>query len=156
MEEIQMRSKLFVSMLAAGLLSAFSGQVRAEEHQTRITVRVVHVAPPAPRVVVERVPAPAPDYVYTTGYWDYTNGGWLWVDGRWVAPPAASVTWVEPEYISVGDDYQYVPAHWSNEVVYDEHGKLWKHQKKLEKKLEKREKKLEKTIDKMEREEREH
>ena len=148
-----MKSRLLASLACAALLAAFSGQAAADEHHRRITVRVVHTAPPAPRVAVESAPAPGPSYVYTNGYWDYTDAGWVWVDGRWVAPPAASVTWTEPEYVQVGTDYQYVPGHWSNEVVYDEHGRLWKHQKKLEKKLEKREKKLEKTMDKMEREE---
>jgi len=106
----------------------------------------VQTAPPAPRVVTERVPSPGASYVYTNGYWDYADNGWTWVDGRWVAAPTTGVTWIDPEYVQVGSEWQYAPGHWSNEVVYDEHGKAWKHMKKAEKKFKKEMKKAEKEL----------
>jgi hypothetical protein len=141
-----MKSKLAISLLATAVLTGIAAPVRADDdHHHRVTVRVVQTAPPAPRVV-ERVPAPGEGYVYTNGYWDYADSGWTWVDGRWVRPPSTDVTWVGPEYVRVGDGWEYAPGHWSNEVVYDTHGKAWKKLKKAEKKVEKKLKKAEREL----------
>jgi hypothetical protein len=130
-----MKVKGLSSVFAAALLVVLTGQASADEHEHhkhRLSIRVVHEAPPAPRVV-ERVPSPGANYVYTNGYWDYTNDRWNWVDGRWASPPAAGVTWVDPEYAPVDGGTRYVPGHWSNEDVYDERGR--KYARKMEKKM---------------------
>ena len=62
-------------------------------------VAYVTVAPPAPRVEVVGV-APAPGYVWISGYGGWIGGRHEWVPGRWTAPRPG---------------YRYEPHRWERE-----------------------------------------
>ena len=116
-----MRSKAWMAISAAALTLALGAPAYAEKHH-RVEIRVVTVAPPAPRIVATREASPSSDFVWTDGYWDYNANGWTWMNGRWVRPPEVGVTWVKPEYIQIEKGYRYVPGHWTNDEIYDERG----------------------------------
>jgi hypothetical protein len=126
--EVRMKFR-WLPITAAALALSLGGTASAKDHK-RVEVRVVTVAPPAPRIVATHEASPSTDYVWTDGYWDYTTAGWTWVDGRWVRPPEVGVTWVRPEYIQIEKGYRYVPGHWSSDEIYDEHGQRYVKEKR--------------------------
>lgn len=52
----------------------------------------VAVAPPAPMVEV-RTGAPAPDFVWVSGFYQWNGGGYVWVAGHWDRPPRRGERW---------------------------------------------------------------
>src|SRR5215470_16140726 len=120
-----MRPRYWLTVCALAL--SIGGAAYAKEHEHhKFTIRVVTVAPPAPRIVATHEAAPSTDYVWTDGYWDYTAANnWTWVDGRWLRPPEVGVTWIGPEYIRIEKGVRYVPGHWSDDEVIDESGKVY-------------------------------
>src|SRR5580698_5699116 len=44
------------------------------------------VPPPAPPTEVAP-PAPAPNYVWTPGYYNWNGVAWVWAPGAWIVPP---------------------------------------------------------------------
>ena len=53
----------------------------------------VNTAPPPPQVEVVGV-APAPGYVWVSGYWVWQMNRYVWLTGHWTAPPHAGARWM--------------------------------------------------------------
>ncbi|GGA72093.1 hypothetical protein GCM10011507_24630 [Edaphobacter acidisoli] len=48
---------------------------------------------PPPLPTYQQPEAPAPDYIWTPGYWDWAPAGYYWVPGVWCAPPYYGALW---------------------------------------------------------------
>src|SRR5882762_6302802 len=49
--------------------------------------------PPPPLPVYEQPEAPAPNYIWTPGYWYWAPAGYYWIPGAWCAPPYYGALW---------------------------------------------------------------
>lgn len=74
--------------------------------------------PPPPLPVYDQPPAPAPNYLWTPGYWSYAPGGYYWVPGAWIAAPYTGALWT-PGYWSVWHHrYGYHPGYWGRHIGF--------------------------------------
>jgi hypothetical protein len=118
---------VFLSTALAGMLGAAAGPGSAQPlpppppglpapPMPDLHVRIVPSAPPPVRheVVPER---PSHHHVWVGGYWHHDGETWAWRHGVWVEPPRHHVHWVAAHYKKVHGGWQYVPGHWSHEVV---------------------------------------
>ena len=67
---------------------------------------------PPPMLVDPPPPAPAPQYVWTGGYWAW-YGNWVWVAGRWAPPPRPHYHWVQPYYDHRHGHVIFVTGFWA-------------------------------------------
>ncbi len=82
----------------------------------QVTEEAEDAPPPLP--VYDQPPAPAPNYLWTPGYWNYGPGGYYWVPGAWVAAPFAGALWT-PGYWGVWHrHYGFHPGFWGRYVGF--------------------------------------
>jgi WXXGXW repeat (2 copies) len=100
-----MATKTLKAVLVFASLAGFTPGVYSAE-------TIVRVAPPAPQSVVVIGRAPAPNYVWTGGYYRWTGNRYVWVAGRWMVPPRRGVVWVQPRWIPRNGGYVFVAGRW--------------------------------------------
>lgn len=77
----------------------------------------VGVAPPALPVYDQPI-CPAPNYIWTPGYWAWGPYGYYWVPGTWVEPPAVGLLWT-PGYWGWGNGaYAFHEGYWGPTVGF--------------------------------------
>ncbi len=77
----------------------------------------VNFGPPALPVYVQP-PCPAPNLIWTPGYWAYGPYGYYWVPGTWVAAPEVGYLWT-PGYWGYNDGYYgWNNGYWGTQVGY--------------------------------------
>ena len=71
----------------------------------------VALTPPAP--VVETVPPPpAPDTVWTPGYWSWNGVKYVWVPGQYVVAPFPDAIWIGGRWVPRGGHWTWVDGRW--------------------------------------------
>jgi len=90
--------------------------VVAGDSQTEV---VVTIAPPALPVYVQPEP-PAPDYMWTPGYWAYDPlaQDYYWVPGTWVRPPSVGLLWTPGYWYWRSDHYVYSDGYWGHHIGF--------------------------------------
>jgi len=108
-----MKKLLAALLLAGGLTFA------------QVGIGITIGAPPPPRVLKVRPPAPGPGFLWVDGYWYPVHGHYVWHQGYWTRPPYEGATWVAPHH----DGRQYFDGFWegAHGRVYHDHA--WDHQK---------------------------
>jgi hypothetical protein len=102
-------SRITSLLLLSGLLI-----VPTVEAATRVYVRI---GPPP--IVVERViAAPAPGYVWQSGYHRWDGDRYVWVRGSWAQRPWRHAHWVPSHWVRTYRGYYFVPGHWSRRYYY--------------------------------------
>ncbi len=77
----------------------------------------INVGPPAIPVYAQP-PVPAPNYIWTPGYWAYGPAGYYWVPGAWMLAPEPGLVWT-PGYWAWNDgSYVWNPGYWATQVGY--------------------------------------
>jgi len=71
----------------------------------------VAVSPPAP-VVETPPPPPAPQAVWTPGYWSWNGVRYVWVPGRYVVPPFPGAVWIGGRWVAHGPAWVWVDGRW--------------------------------------------
>lgn len=71
---------------------------------------VVPAPPPAPHVEVVGV-APAPGFVWISGFWSWGGVRYVWHPGRWEHPRPGYV-WTAPRWERRGGGWRERPGHW--------------------------------------------
>ncbi len=66
---------------------------------------------PPPMLVDVPPPQPAPDQVWTGGYWVW-EGNWVWAYGSWAPPPQVGYHWNNPYYDHRGNSVIFVNGYW--------------------------------------------
>ncbi len=79
--------------------------------QPRFMSTVVMSAPPVAPVEVLG-PAPAPGYLWISGYWNWVGGRHVWVSGRWEAP-RAGYYWQPHVWVHTGVGWSLREGHWA-------------------------------------------
>src|ERR1700722_5459433 len=100
---------LLIASLATGLLAGCV--VAPTPYGPRLYVgATVDLAPPPPPSEVIGV-APAPGYVWATGYWGWAGGRYVWNGGHWMAP-RPGFFWVQPHWARGPGGWRFVGGHW--------------------------------------------
>jgi hypothetical protein len=104
---MQIHSALRNMLLAATLLSAPAFSYA----QISIGISITTAPPVLP--VYEQPPCPAPNYIWTPGYWAWGDDDYYWVPGTWVLAP-------QPGYL-------WTPGYWGYELsgIYLWHAGYW-------------------------------
>lgn len=77
----------------------------------------IGVAPPM-LPVYEQPICPAPNYIWTPGYWAWGDYGYYWVPGTWIEPPAVGLLWT-PGYWGWGSGaYAFHAGYWGPTVGF--------------------------------------
>ncbi len=102
----------FVRVIAgAALLAGSVGVGSACEVSGR--GRIYVDADPPPPIVEAREVAPAPDFIWVSGYYQWNGGGYAWVSGHWERPPRRGARW-EPGHWDHHDrrGWYFVEGRW--------------------------------------------
>ena len=77
----------------------------------------INIGPPAIPVYAQP-PPPAPNYIWTPGYWAWGPAGYYWVPGTWVLAPAPGLVWT-PGYWSWNNGvYVWSAGYWAPQVGF--------------------------------------
>ena len=74
--------------------------------------------PPPELPVYDQPEAPAPNYIWTPGYWDYAPVGYYWVPGVWVAAPFPGALWTPCYWSFYGGRYRFHHGYWGLHIGF--------------------------------------
>lgn len=77
----------------------------------------INIAPPVLPVYTQP-PCPAPNYLWTPGYWAWGPMGYYWVPGVWVAPPQIGLLWTPGYWAFGGGVYLWHAGYWGPHVGF--------------------------------------
>lgn len=112
-----MKSSQTVTLMATVLCL---GVAHPRSASAQVNVSIAIGTPPPPLPVYVQPPVPAPDYIWTPGYWAWGPAGYFWVPGTWVLAPEPGLLWT-PGYWGWDDDqdeYVWHPGYWGPAVGY--------------------------------------
>jgi len=109
---------VLLGSLALGTFGAFADCAPAS---AQVSVGIEIGAPPPPRVIRVRPPAPGPEYAWIDGYWYPVNGHYVWHPGYWTRPPYAGAHWVGPRH----EGGRYYNGYWDGPHGRIEHDHRW-------------------------------
>lgn len=101
----------FAAAALGGAIALAIGGCVVAPPQPQFVGEVVMNAPPPTQVEVIGV-APAPGYVWISGYWNWVGGRHVWVSGRW-APPRAGYYWVPHVWVHTGVGWHLREGYWA-------------------------------------------
>lgn len=80
---------------------------------TNCAARTVYVvkAPPAPKVIVVKTPAPHINDAWVNGYWRWHGGRYVWVNGYWVKPRRGHI-WIQGHWAKRPRGWIWVEGYW--------------------------------------------
>jgi WXXGXW repeat (2 copies) len=102
--------------LATALLVAPTASFAAVFVDVGIGVSV-NIAPPALPIYVQP-PCPAPNELWTPGYWAYGPYGYYWVPGTWVYAPQPGYLWTPGYWAFTGGAYGWHRGYWGPHVGF--------------------------------------
>lgn len=85
--------------------------------QAALDAETAPQAPP-PLPTYDQPEAPAPDYIWTPGYWYYAPAGYYWVPGVWCAPPYYGALWTPGYWFFSRGVFHYHPGYWGPYVGF--------------------------------------
>ncbi|HXP10508.1 MAG TPA: hypothetical protein VN828_18545, partial [Acidobacteriaceae bacterium] len=74
--------------------------------------------PPPPLPDYQQPEAPAPNYLWTPGYWGYAPAGYYWVPGAWCAPPFYGALWTPGYWGFFGGRYLFHRGFWGPHIGF--------------------------------------
>jgi len=77
----------------------------------------ISVAPPE-LPVYEQPPCPAPNLIWTPGYWYWGDDGYYWVPGTWVEAPEEGLLWTPGYWGYDNGNYIWNDGYWAPEVGF--------------------------------------
>lgn len=98
--------------LSLGLLFATA----ASSARAQIGISITIAPPVLPEY--EQPYCPAPNYIWTPGYWAYGPGGYYWVPGTWVMAPAPGLLWTPGYWGWGGAAYLWHAGYWGPTVGF--------------------------------------
>jgi hypothetical protein len=109
-----MRALATVSVLIAALFFA----ALPAPSSAQVTIGFTIGAPPPMLPVYTQPPAPAPNYIFTPGYWAWGPAGYYWVPGTWVAPPQTGLLWTPGYWGYQNGGYAWNAGYWGPQVGF--------------------------------------
>jgi hypothetical protein len=74
--------------------------------------------PPPPLPEYQQPYAPAPNYLWTPGYWAWGSSGFFWVPGTWVQAPQSGLYWTPGYWGQNGSGYAWNAGYWAPQVGF--------------------------------------
>jgi hypothetical protein len=105
------------ALLVTLSLAAVPALALAQEYNPCVSTGVAAPPPPLPANQVQP-PAPAPNSMWTPGYWAWGQYGYSWVPGTWVAPPAVGLYWTPGYWASSLGVFTWSPGFWGPTVGF--------------------------------------
>jgi hypothetical protein len=110
-----MRARTLFFFFIAALLFAAIPAPSSAQLMVGFTVGV----PPPELPVYSSIPvAPAPNYIWTPGYWSWGQAGYYWVPGTWVAAPQPGYLWTPGYWGYNNGNYGFNNGYWAPQVGY--------------------------------------
>ncbi len=104
-------TRLIGLLLVGAMMLAFPA---ASSAQVSLSITI---APPMLPVYSQPM-CPAPNYMWTPGYWAYGSDGYYWVPGTWVEPPQVGLLWT-PGYWGWGrGGYVWNAGYWGPQIGF--------------------------------------
>jgi hypothetical protein len=98
----------------ASLIAALAAVSAVAYSQVAISITI---APP-PLPVYDQPPCPAPNLIWTPGYWSWGPDGYYWVPGAWVEAPAEGLLWTPGYWGYDNGNYMWNDGYWAPEVGF--------------------------------------
>src|ERR1700756_1393350 len=73
---------------------------------------------PPPLPVYDQPPPPAPNHIWTPGYWAWNNVEYYWVPGTWVEPPQPGLLWTPGYWAFRNGFYVFNHGYWGQHVGF--------------------------------------
>jgi hypothetical protein len=73
---------------------------------------------PPPLPEYEQPAAPAPNYIWTPGYWYWAPAGYYWVPGVWVLAPYPGALWTPGYWCWYHHHYYWYHGYWGTHIGY--------------------------------------
>jgi hypothetical protein len=111
-----MRKIAFVSFLLFVLAAIYT--VPAAPAQVAVGITVGFAPPALP--LYEQPVCPAPDYIWTPGYWAWDNNvtDYYWVPGTWVLAPEVGLLWTPPWWGWSGSAFVFHDGFWGPTIGF--------------------------------------
>lgn len=77
----------------------------------------ISIAPPE-LPVYDQPPCPAPNLIWTPGYWAWGEDGYYWVPGAWVEAPEEGLLWTPGYWGYDNGNYMWNDGYWAPEVGF--------------------------------------
>jgi len=109
---------LKISCVGLLLLAVVMLAAPASPAQLAVGISVGFGPPALP--VYEQPLCPAPDYIWTPGYWAYDPdlGDYYWVPGTWVLAPEAGLLWTPPWWGWNGAAFAFHEGYWGPHIGF--------------------------------------
>jgi hypothetical protein len=104
-------SRFIVLFLVAAMMLALPA---ASSAQVSLSITI---APPMLPVYSQPM-CPAPNYMWTPGYWAYGPYGYFWVPGTWVQPPQIGFLWTPGYWGWGGGGYAWNAGYWGPQIGF--------------------------------------
>ncbi len=104
-------SRFIVLSLVAALMLALPA---ASSAQVSLSITI---APPM-LPVYSQPACPAPNYMWTPGYWAYGSYGYYWVPGTWVEPPQVGFLWTPGYWGWAGGSFIWNVGYWGPQIGF--------------------------------------
>jgi hypothetical protein len=108
--------KLRTALCQLALATALLGAPAVASAQVAVGISV-NLVPPAIPVYVQP-PCPAPNLMWTPGYWAWNGTGYYWVPGAWVPAPAPGLLWTPGYWGFVNGAYLWNAGYWGPHVGF--------------------------------------
>lgn len=104
--------------LAVTLGTGFALAAPASAGSFAVSIRIGYEPPPLP--VYDQPPPPAPEYIWTPGYWawDPDEEDYYWVPGVWVMAPEPGLLWTPPWWGWEDGLYVFHHGYWAPHVGF--------------------------------------
>ena len=79
---------------------------------------VVATEAPPPLPVFVQPPCPAPNLIWTPGYWHFGLMGFFWVPGAWVPAPYTGALWTPGYWGWAGGQYSFHQGYWGPHIGF--------------------------------------
>ncbi len=106
-----MRTTLLVSLLLAIVVLSMPSTTAAQ-----IGVSITIAPPVLP--IYEQPVCPAPNYMWTPGYWAWGPDGYFWVPGTWIEAPQVGFLWTPGYWGWGGGAYLWHGGYWGPHVGF--------------------------------------
>jgi hypothetical protein len=110
---VTIRASVAALVLSLSILAPLAAQA-----QVSVGIGITIGQPPPPVPIYYQPYPPAPDYIWSPGYWAWGPGGYFWVPGTWVFAPQPGLYWTPGYWGWNGYGYFWNPGYWAPQVGF--------------------------------------
>ncbi|MBV8198780.1 MAG: YXWGXW repeat-containing protein [Candidatus Eremiobacteraeota bacterium] len=105
-----------LSSIASVLIAAVLFAAIPLPSSAQLVISVGFAPPALPTYTIPQ--APAPNYIWTPGYWAWGSAGYYWVPGTWVPAPQPNMYWTPGYWGYNGSGYGWNAGYWAPQIGF--------------------------------------